>query len=262
MRSNRCASGARGPTLREAPAAGTDPHSTAQQTPPRERLSWKNYLGVFKYSRRAIRLVWATNRALAIGMALGSLVAGALPSAIAVVGKHLLNAILATARAHTVGAVTEQALRNTAAGWLGKELALVVGLATIRRLLGTMRSLLRQQLGQKINVEILEKALTLELTQFEDSEVYDGLTRARGEAMSRPLSLVSQTFELGQSLVTLATLGALLAGFSPIALGVLSAAAIIVLDRGAIIERGSHDELVAQGGRYATLFNLQAQGYR
>jgi ATP-binding cassette, subfamily B, bacterial len=37
---------------------------------------------------------------------------------------------------------------------------------------------------------------------------------------------------------------------------------IIVLDHGAIIERGSHDELVHQGGRYATLFNLQAQGYR
>src|ERR1041385_8894288 len=140
-------SAARGPTLREAPAAGTDPHSAAQQTPPRERLSWKNYLGVFKYSRRAIRLVWATNRALAIGMALGSLVAGALPSAIAVVGKHLLNAILATARAHTVGAVTEQALRNTAAGWLGKELALVVGLATIRRLLGTIGRPLRPQIG-------------------------------------------------------------------------------------------------------------------
>jgi ATP-binding cassette subfamily B protein len=37
---------------------------------------------------------------------------------------------------------------------------------------------------------------------------------------------------------------------------------IIVLDHGTVIERGSHDELVAQGGRYATLFNLQAQGYR
>jgi ATP-binding cassette subfamily B protein len=37
---------------------------------------------------------------------------------------------------------------------------------------------------------------------------------------------------------------------------------IIVLDHGEVIERGSHDELVARGGRYATLFNLQAQGYR
>src|SRR5204862_2687752 len=87
-------------------------------------------------------------------------------------------------------------------------------------------SLLRQQLGQRINVEILEKALTLELAQFEDSELYDSLTRARREASSRPLSLVSQTFELGQSIVTLVGLGVLLAAFSPIALAVLIAAAI------------------------------------
>ena len=37
---------------------------------------------------------------------------------------------------------------------------------------------------------------------------------------------------------------------------------IIVLDKGAIIERGSHEELLAQKGRYATLFELQAKGYR
>ena len=37
---------------------------------------------------------------------------------------------------------------------------------------------------------------------------------------------------------------------------------IIVLDKGEIIERGTHDELVKAGGRYATLFNLQAAGYR
>ena len=37
---------------------------------------------------------------------------------------------------------------------------------------------------------------------------------------------------------------------------------IIVLDRGEVIERGTHDELLAHAGRYATLFHLQAQGYR
>jgi ATP-binding cassette subfamily B protein len=37
---------------------------------------------------------------------------------------------------------------------------------------------------------------------------------------------------------------------------------IIVLDKGKIIERGSHEELLAKQGRYATLFHLQAQGYR
>jgi ATP-binding cassette subfamily B protein len=35
-----------------------------------------------------------------------------------------------------------------------------------------------------------------------------------------------------------------------------------VLDTGRIIEQGSHEELVAQGGVYAELFELQAAGYR
>jgi ATP-binding cassette, subfamily B, bacterial len=37
---------------------------------------------------------------------------------------------------------------------------------------------------------------------------------------------------------------------------------ILVLDGGRIVEEGSHDELLAQGGLYAELFELQAQGYR
>jgi ATP-binding cassette, subfamily B, bacterial len=37
---------------------------------------------------------------------------------------------------------------------------------------------------------------------------------------------------------------------------------ILVLDDGRIIEGGSHEELLALDGRYAELFNLQAEGYR
>jgi ATP-binding cassette subfamily B protein len=37
---------------------------------------------------------------------------------------------------------------------------------------------------------------------------------------------------------------------------------IAVLDRGRIIERGSHAELTAAGGHYAQLFALQARGYQ
>jgi ATP-binding cassette subfamily B protein len=37
---------------------------------------------------------------------------------------------------------------------------------------------------------------------------------------------------------------------------------IVVLEEGRIVEHGSHAELVRLGGRYARLFELQAQGYR
>jgi ATP-binding cassette subfamily B protein len=36
---------------------------------------------------------------------------------------------------------------------------------------------------------------------------------------------------------------------------------ILVLDGGGIIEEGTHDALIAKGGRYAHLFSLQAEGY-
>jgi ATP-binding cassette subfamily B protein len=62
---------------------------------------------------------------------------------------------------------------------------------------------------------ILEKALTLQLRHFEDSEFYDKLTRARREASVRPLSLVSGTFGLVQNTVSLVSYGILLAHFSP-----------------------------------------------
>jgi ATP-binding cassette subfamily B protein len=37
---------------------------------------------------------------------------------------------------------------------------------------------------------------------------------------------------------------------------------IVVFDHGTIVEQGTHDELVALGGKYARMFALQAEGYR
>lgn len=37
---------------------------------------------------------------------------------------------------------------------------------------------------------------------------------------------------------------------------------ILVLDKGEMLEEGSHEELLAKDGRYAELFNLQAMGYQ
>src|SRR5882724_5965362 len=68
---------------------------------------------------------------------------------------------------------------------------------------------------------ILDKALTLDLAQFEDSEFYDKLTRARREASVRPLALVMRTFGLVQNLISLLSYGALLIQFSGWAVAIL-----------------------------------------
>ena len=88
-------------------------------------------------------------------------------------------------------------------------------MAGAQRGLSLCQALLRAQLGQRVNVMILEKALTLELQHFEDSEFYDKLTRARREASSRPLSLVMRTFGLAQNAISLLSYAVLLVRFSP-----------------------------------------------
>jgi ATP-binding cassette, subfamily B, bacterial len=37
---------------------------------------------------------------------------------------------------------------------------------------------------------------------------------------------------------------------------------ILVIENGRIVEHGTHDDLLAAGGRYATMFAIQAEGYR
>ncbi|HEY5807938.1 MAG TPA: ABC transporter ATP-binding protein, partial [Povalibacter sp.] len=104
---------------------------------------------------------------------------------------------------------------------VGAEGLLVAAMAGAQRGLSLCQSLLRAQLGQRVNVMILEKALTLELAHFENSDFYDKLTRARREASSRPLSLVVRTFGLAQNAVSLLSYATLLIHFSPWAVAVL-----------------------------------------
>jgi len=78
----------------------------------------------------------------------------------------------------------------------------------------------------KVNLLILEKALTLDLVHFEDSEFYDKMNQARREASSRPLSLVSRTFKLIQDALSLITYGTLLLQFSVLAVVILAIAGI------------------------------------
>ncbi len=186
--------------------------------PPTAPRRWRDWLAVFAYSTRAMTLVWTTNRGLTLGLMGLAVVAGLVPGAIAWVGRGLVDAVVA--------ASTGRALPATVVRWVLAESALVVVLAAAQRGTSIAQSLLRAQLGHRVNVLILEKALTLELRHFEDSELYDRMTRARRDASTRPLGLVMATFAIVQHAVALATYGALLIAFSPLVVALVALAAV------------------------------------
>lgn len=144
-------------------------------------------------------------------MAISTLVTGVVPAAIASVGGLFVDAV---ANSLQQNANDFSDFRQEVLIYVLIELGLVLLLTASQRLNMLCQSILRALLGNKINVMILEKALTLELGHFEDSEYYDKLVRARREASSRPLSLIVKTFDLFRDVITLVTIGIFLFQFS------------------------------------------------
>jgi ATP-binding cassette subfamily B protein len=178
---------------------------------------------IFAYSRRALDLVWTTSRSLSLlGIGL-TVLAGVLPAVIAWIGAQIVDAVVRAAALHAQGGGLQ--LRGVLS-LVAFEALMVALVAASQRGLSLAQSLLRAQLGQRVNVMILDKALTLDLTQFEDSEFYDKLARARREASSRPLSLVIRTFGLIQNGISLLSFAGLLVRFSPWAVVLLGLAGL------------------------------------
>jgi len=186
----------------------------------RRRQDWHQFWAVFRYSGRAVGLVWTTSSVLTVILALLTLGAGLLPAVIAYTGKLIVDSVVLASQSGL-----EQDFW-TALGYVGLEGIAVALLAGTKRGLTVCQSLLRALLGQRVNILILEKALELDLAHFEDSEFYDKMTRARREASSRPLSLVSRTFSLAQDTISLVTYGSLLQQFSAWAVVILIVASV------------------------------------
>jgi len=173
-----------------------------------------------RHSGRALGLVWRSAPGGVVALATLTLVAAALPPFVAYIGKLIIDAVIAASSvAHLGHAPLSRAVRLVAL-----ELGAVAAMAGCERVLALVRQVVGLRLGIDINVRILEKAERLALRHFEDAEFYDKLTRARREASSRPLSLISSNFQVVRHGLTLAGYTVLLLGFSGwMALAVLAA---------------------------------------
>jgi ATP-binding cassette, subfamily B, bacterial len=75
---------------------------------------------------------------------------------------------------------------------------------------------LRSKLGHHINSLIMRKAMSLDLSYFEDAEYYNRLQNARQDSEQRSLDIVVQTFRLFQLVVNFIAFALLLFRFSPL----------------------------------------------
>jgi ATP-binding cassette subfamily B protein len=167
----------------------------------------------FALTWRTLGLVWRAAPGGVALLAVLTLFSAVLPLGIAYAGKGIVDSVVARS--------SDATLR-----WVLIELAIVAGQAIVQRSLGYTRSLLGARLALDINVMILDKALTLELRHFEDGKFYDSLTKARREASYRPVSVVTEGFQLVQNALTLAGYFALIVRYSPWAALALFAASV------------------------------------
>ncbi len=185
----------------------------------------QHFFGVFTYSQRALQLVWQTSKPLTLFFAAATLIVGLLPALAAYIGQLIIDSVV-SAVADVKGGV-EPNLWNVLK-YVVFEALVISAMAGARRVISVCQSLLRALLGQRVNELILDKAQYLSLAQFEDSEFYDKLTRARREASSRPLSLVNRTFSLLENAIALLSYSVLLFQFSGWALLMLVLGAVPV----------------------------------
>src|SRR6185312_9293728 len=150
---------------------------------------------------RGLAMAWRASPALGVAISALTAVSAVLPPGLAYVGKLIIDAVVARSTAHTVR-------------WVIAEFGLIALIAVVQRSLFLARTLLGNRLGIDVNTVILEKAVSLELAQIENSEFYDKLNRARQEASSRSLQMVTDTFQFIQNALTLAAYVAVLFSYS------------------------------------------------
>ena len=163
--------------------------------------------------RKALSLVWESSPLGTIALGALTLGSAALPLSVAYAAKRIIDAIVARDR-------------SLALRWVALELVAVTLMLLLGRGLVLVRSLLGARLSVDINVRILEKALALDLTHFEDPTTYDLLQRARREASSRPVATITDGFNLLQNTLQFIGYAVILVGFSPWVLAGLIAAAV------------------------------------
>ncbi len=159
-----------------------------------EKFSIKKVPGALASLPRVLRLVWSTSALLTILLGLLSLLQGFTPAFSVTITALVIDSVVQAIRIHSTSPI-----------WF--PIGLQLGITLLSSLLSTLsnivQQLLQEQVSNRVQLNILKKANTLDLAFFENPEFYDKMRQAANQSTYQPVSMISQTFDLGRTLVTL-----------------------------------------------------------
>jgi ATP-binding cassette subfamily B protein len=162
-----------------------------------EKFSIRKVPGAFVSLPRVLRLVWSTSAVLTIFLGLLNLAQGFVPAISVTITALVIDSVVKAINIHSTSPI-----------WL--PIALQLGITLLSSLLSNLsnivQQLLQEQVSNRVQLEILKKANTLDLAFFENPEFYDKMRQAANQSSYQPVSMISQTFGLGQTVVTLVSL--------------------------------------------------------
>jgi len=209
-----------------APPTGDDPAERATLRE-RARSILTTTRGTLLGLPRVLRLVWGASRPLTLLLAVATVLAGVIPAIQAYTGKLLINAVAGAIFARRGHSHAPTLTLTAPWGHLVLDaIGVIVALAALQFLITAVSSLLQtlnnisqqllqERVGMRVQLLIMQRAATLDLSFFEDAKSYDILQQAQREATSRPVMMVSGTFGLLRTAITFLSMIALLLNISP-----------------------------------------------
>ncbi len=192
------------------------PPGDRPQSPQRQPLRAR--LGALRNLPPFLKLVWQTSPALTLGQGVLRIVRALLPVVTLYVGKLIIDEVVLLAGAPSASDTLREWLASGVLdriGWLlALEFALAVGSDVLGRLVSLLDSLLSERFSNETSLRLMEHAATLDLEDFEDSELQDRLERARRQAAGRT-SLIGQLFGQAQDVITVVSFAAGLIVYAP-----------------------------------------------
>jgi ATP-binding cassette subfamily B protein len=192
--------------------------SSKPTKPGAAQRSLRERVGALRNLRPFLQQIWQTSPTLTVASLALRLIRALLPVITLYVGKLIIDEVVLLVAADiafdTLRDWFESGRLDRLLWLLGLEFALAVLSDVLGRLVMLIDALLSELFTNLTSVRLMEHAATLDLEDFEDSELQDKLDRARRQTMGRS-SLMTQLFGQAQDMVTVVSFAIGLAVYAP-----------------------------------------------